>query len=333
MPSHWTTVVPLLISRFSTPVLFPKAAKLQANEDQAAKAKSVHSGPTNIMSVDVEDYFHAEAFSDIVARSNWDSYPSRVERNTKKLLELFALHQIEATFFILGWVAERFPHLVSEIADAGHEIACHSYWHRLIFKLERKEFREDTRRAKDVIEQAAGRQVYGYRAPTYSIVADSLWALEILSELEFTYDSSIFPIRHDTYGIPDAPRFPFRINTAGGVLTEYPITTFRFWGNRNWPVGGGGYLRILPWWYTETGVKRTQQEGLPLIVYVHPWEIDPDQPRMRGRLRSRFRQYTNLSRTYGRLDKMLRELSFTSFRNSGLDKAASEGAFPTVRPM
>jgi len=285
---------------------------------------------TNVMTVDVEDYFHAEAFSDVVDRSHWDSYPSRVVRNTKMLLDLFAKHRIEATFFILGWVAERFPSLVAEIAAAGHEIACHSYWHRLIFKLERKEFREDTRRAKDVVEQAAGRRVNGYRAPTYSIVADSLWALDILSELEFTYDSSIFPIQHDTYGIPQAPRFPFRVHTAGGELMEYPISTFRFWGSRNWPVGGGGYLRILPWWYTRLGVERTQKEGLPVIAYVHPWEIDPDQPRISGRLRARFRHYTNLSCTYGRLDRMLRKASFTSFRNSGLDKAELDQALPVL---
>jgi polysaccharide deacetylase family protein (PEP-CTERM system associated) len=285
---------------------------------------------TNVMSVDVEDYFHAEAFSDVVNPSNWNSYPSRVERNTKRLLDLFAEHQIEATFFILGWVAERFPGLVAEIAAAGHEIACHSYWHRLIFKLERKEFREDTRRAKDAIEQAAGCRVEGYRAPTYSIVADSLWALDILSELEFTYDSSIFPIQHDTYGIPHAPRFPFRIHTAGGELMEYPISTFRFGGSRNWPVGGGGYLRILPWWYTRIGIGRAQTEGLPIIAYVHPWEIDPDQPRIAGRLRSRFRHYTNLARTFGRLDRMLGERQFTSFRNSGLDKAEPERTLPNL---
>jgi len=286
--------------------------------------------PFNVISVDVEDYFHAEAFSDVVGPSNWDSYPSRVERNTKRLLDLFAKHQVEATFFILGWVAERFPGLVADIAAAGHEIACHSYWHRLIFKLERREFREDTRRAKDAVEQAAGCRVQGYRAPTYSIVADSLWALDILSELEFTYDSSIFPIRHDTYGIPHAPRFPFRIATAAGELMEYPISTFRFGGSRNWPVGGGGYLRILPWWYTQIGLGRAQKEGLPIIAYVHPWEIDPEQPRIAGRLRSRFRHYTNLARTYGRLDRMLGERQFTSFRNSGLDKSEPARTLPNL---
>lgn len=283
------------------------------------------------MSVDVEDYFHAEAFSDVVNRAEWNSYPSRVERNTKRLLELFAAHQVKATFFVLGWVAERFPNLISEIAAAGHEIACHSYWHRLIFKLDRNEFFEDTSRAKDVIEQALGAQVYGYRAPTYSVVEKSMWALDVLAELEFTYDSSIFPIRHDVYGIPDAPRFPFRINTAAGDVMEFPITTFRLWGNRNWPVGGGGYLRVLPWWYTQAGIQRAQKEGLPVIVYVHPWEIDPEQPRISGRLFSRFRHYTNLSRTYSRLDTMLRELTFSSFRDSGLAEVVRESPLPGAR--
>jgi polysaccharide deacetylase family protein (PEP-CTERM system associated) len=281
------------------------------------------------MSVDVEDYFHAEAFSDVVDRSEWDSYPSRVQPNTERLLDLFAAYNVKATFFILGWVAERFPKLVSAIAEAGHEVACHSYWHRLIFKLERDDFYQDTANAKDVIEQAAGCNVCGYRAPTYSIVAKSMWALDVLVENGFTYDSSIFPIRHDTYGIPGAPRFPFRIQTPAGSLIEYPISTFRSWGSHNWPVGGGGYLRILPWWYTQAGVERIQKEGLPLIVYVHPWEIDPDQPRISGRLRSRLRHYTNLSRTYERLDKILQELTFTSFRESGLAEAAREKSCPS----
>jgi len=276
------------------------------------------------MSVDVEDYFHAEAFSDVVSRSDWSSYPTRVEQNTRRVLELFERHGVRGTFFVLGWVAEKFPGLIREIADAGHEIACHSYWHRLIFKLDPKEFNDDTCRAKNVIEQAAGGEVYGYRAPTYSIIGKSIWALDVLAELGFTYDSSIFPIRHDTYGMPYAPRTPFRIQTTAGELTEYPITTFRIWGSRNWPVGGGGYLRILPWWYTEAGIRRAQSEGLPLIVYVHPWEIDPEQPRISGRLRSRLRHYTNLSRAYDRVDKLLSSFQFTSFRESSLGEHIGE---------
>jgi polysaccharide deacetylase family protein (PEP-CTERM system associated) len=273
--------------------------------------------PRDVVSVDVEDYFHAEAMAPVVQRSEWDKYSCRVEGNTQRLLDLFASHQIQATFFVVGWVAERYPSLVREIASRGHELACHSYWHRLIYKLNPTDFRQDTQRAKDVIEQISGQAIYGYRAPTYSIVASSLWALEILAELGFTYDSSIFPIHHDRYGIPSAPRAPFRIKTPAGPLMEYPLTTFRIW-NRSMPVAGGGYLRLLPRWYTRFGISRARREGLPIIAYVHPWEIDPGQPRLPVTLTSRLRHYTNLSKTYARLSDMLREGTFTSFRESGL---------------
>lgn len=278
----------------------------------------------NIMSVDVEDYFHVEAFADVVSRENWDAYSSRVEPNTRRLLDLFAADQIQATFFILGWVADRYPALVREISSAGHEVACHSYWHRPIYKLDAPTFRADTRQAKDVIEQVAGQKVVGYRAPTYSITSSSLWALDVLAELGFQYDSSIFPIHHDRYGIPDAPRFPFRIVTQSGPLVEYPLTTFRLWGAHNLPVGGGGYLRLLPEWYTRLGLRRAQTEGLPVVAYIHPWEIDPEQPRIPGRLGSRLRHYTNLGKTYTRLSTMLREQHFTTFQNSGWDATVSE---------
>ena len=279
------------------------------------------------MSVDVEDYFHAEAFADVVRRSQWDTYTSRVEPNTKRVLDLFSQYQVRATFFVLGWVAERFPQLVREIAACGHELACHSYWHRPVYRLELEEFRSDTREAKDAIEQAAGHRVYGYRAPTFSIVLRSLWALDVLRELGFAYDSSIFPIHHDRYGIPHAPRFPFRLMTPSGPLVEYPITTFRIWGKHNFPVGGGGYLRILPMWYTHLGLHRAQQERLPLITYIHPWEIDADQPRLPGRLSARLRHYTNLSKTYERLAVLLRARKFTTFQDSGAAALAPEFAF------
>lgn len=277
---------------------------------------------TNIFSVDVEDYFHVEAFSDIVDRDAWTNYALRVEPNTRRILDLLDEHQVQATFFILGWVAERLPHLVREIATRGHELACHSYWHRLIYKLSPEEFAADTRRAKDVIEQAAGQPVFGYRAPSYSVTRKSLWALEILIESGFTFDSSIFPIRHDVYGIPDAPRAPFQLATPSGQLTEYPITTFRAGFGPNLPVGGGGYLRLLPFWYTRLGALRAAAENVPLIAYVHPWEVDPDQPRLPGRPRSRLRHYTNLSRMHDRLDALLRLGRFTSFAKSGLGEGA-----------
>lgn len=277
---------------------------------------------SNVFSVDVEDYFHVEAFSDVVDRSKWDTYPSRVEANTKKLLDLADELHLRGTFFILGWVADRFPALVRDIVDRGHEPACHSYWHRLIYNLTPAEFREDTRQAKDVIEQAAGMPVYGYRAPSYSVTAQSLWALDILSEEGFLYDSSIFPIHHDIYGIPEAPREPFRLQTAHGELIEYPISTFRMLGRHNFPVGGGGFLRILPFWYTMLGYRKIQREKLPLIIYVHPWEIDPRQPHLSGRLKSRLRHYTNLSKTFSRLSRLLQSGQFSGFQNSGLTATA-----------
>jgi polysaccharide deacetylase family protein (PEP-CTERM system associated) len=272
----------------------------------------------NVFSIDVEDYFQVEAFSDVVSRGRWDQYPRRVEENTRRLLDLLGEFHVTATFFVLGWVAERSPALVREIVAAGHEVASHSYWHRLIYDLSPAEFREDTHRAKDAVEQAAGRPVFGYRAPSFSITRRSLWALSILAECGFQYDASIFPIHHDVYGMPDAPRAPFRVSTPSGELIEFPATTFQILGHYRLPVGGGGYLRILPFWYTRLGLERAAGEGLPLIVYVHPWETDPDQPRLGGRLRSRLRHYTNLDKTCARLRALLRGGGFASFEESGL---------------
>jgi polysaccharide deacetylase family protein (PEP-CTERM system associated) len=276
----------------------------------------------NVFSVDVEDYFQVEAFADVVPRERWDGYTSRVVDNTRRILDLLDVRQVTATFFVLGWVAERNPELVRDIASRGHELACHSYWHRLIYKLTPSEFEFDTRRAKDVIEQAAGCAIYGYRAPSYSVTSRSLWALEKLVEAGFTYDSSIFPIRHDVYGIPNAPRAPFRMTTPSGSLVEYPITTFRLGAGPNFPVGGGGYLRLLPFWYTRIGFQRARAENLPLIAYIHPWEVDPGQPRLPGRAKSRLRHYTNLSRTHDRLEALLDLGEFSSFANSDLAHGA-----------
>jgi polysaccharide deacetylase family protein (PEP-CTERM system associated) len=268
--------------------------------------------------VDVEDYFHVEAFSGIVDRQQWDSYPSRVEANTMRLLDLFDEIGVKATCFVLGWVAERQPKLVAEIVRRGHEPACHSYWHRMIFRLTPQEFRDDTIRAKQCIEQAAGQSVFGYRAPTFSITEKSAWAPDILAETGFTYDSSIFPVKHDKYGVPHAPREPFRLETPSGPLTEYPMTTFRLPVGPNLPVAGGGYLRIFPYWYTSMGVRRAWKEGLPVITYVHPWEIDPEQPRMNAGWKSRLRHYTNLSKTGERLRALVELGGFSSFRDSGI---------------
>lgn len=278
----------------------------------------------DVISVDVEDYFHAESLASVVRPADWHTLPSRVEANTDRILELFAEAQVHATFFVLGWVAERQPALVRKIVACGHELACHSYRHRLIYALQTQEFRADSQRAKEAIEQAAGQAVYGYRAPTFSIVTKTLWALDILAELGFTYDSSVFPIHHDRYGIPQAPRFPFRVTTEVGSIVEYPMTTFRFWGTHNFPVAGGGYLRILPWWYTRVGLGRLRKAHLPVIAYVHPWELDPEQPRLNPGFTRRIRHYTNLGKTRERLARLLQNGDFTSFRESGLATMAMD---------
>ena len=282
----------------------------------------------NVISVDVEDYFHVEAFADIIDRAQWDNYAPRVEDNTRRMLDLLDSCGVKGTFFVLGWVAERNPALVREIVARGHEPACHSYWHRLIFKLDPQEFREDTLRAKTVIEQAAGVPVHGYRAPSFSITARSWWALDILAECGFTFDSSIFPIHHDIYGMPDAPRAPFSVETPSGRITEFPMTTFRLFGSQNLPVGGGGYLRMLPLWYTRMGFQRVRTENRPMIVYVHPWEIDPLQPRLTGSWKSRLRHYTNLNQMAGRLRSLLQLGSFTSFQDSALTPLVDPVKFP-----
>lgn len=259
----------------------------------------------------------------MVDRSTWGRYESRVEIGTHRLLDLFDEHGVTATFFVLGWVAERSPRLVRTIAERGHELACHSYWHRLIFDLTPEQFRDDTRLSKSLIEQAGGCAVNGYRAPTCSITNRTLWAFEELAAAGFRYDSSIFPIRHDIYGIPEAPRAPFHVSTRSGDLMEFPLTTFGWAGLPNLPVGSGGYLRMLPFAYTRLGVRRAAAEHLPLITYVHPWELDPEQPRIAGRLKSKLRHYTGLRNAGRKLGRLLGEGGFTSFRDSGLVEAPS----------
>jgi polysaccharide deacetylase family protein (PEP-CTERM system associated) len=268
--------------------------------------------PTHILSVDVEDYFQVEAFSRQVDRKDWDAYPLRVERNTQRLLEIFARHGATATFFFLGWVAERLPRLVREVVAYGHEIACHSYWHRPVYRLDRESFREDTRRAMQVIQDAAGAAVIGYRAPTWSITKDSLWALDILAEEGFRYDSSIFPIRHDLCGIPGAVRVPYAWRHAGGFLFEFPPSTLRLFGV-NLPAAGGGYLRIFPQAFTRLALDRAEREGHPATVYLHPWELDPAQPRLRGSWRSRSRHYTGLAGMEATIRALLKRYRFCSY--------------------
>ncbi|HTF99186.1 MAG TPA: XrtA system polysaccharide deacetylase [Nitrospirota bacterium] len=263
--------------------------------------------------MDVEDYYMVSAFADIVRFDDWGSFESRVERNTHRLLDLFSSHGVRATFFVLGWVAERIPKLVRDIHAAGHEIACHGYNHRLVYDLTPPEFREDIRRAKGTLEGLAGTTVKGYRAASYTIVQRSLWALDVLIEEGFTYDSSIFPIVHDRYGLPTASRFPHRITTGSGSLMEFPPSTVRLFG-QNIPVAGGGYLRLFPLAVTRKAISRiNRDEQQAAVVYLHPWEIDADQPRMQGRLVSRMRHYVNLRSTMPKLAALLQEFKFQEF--------------------
>jgi polysaccharide deacetylase family protein (PEP-CTERM system associated) len=264
----------------------------------------------NAMTVDVEDYFHVSVFDGVVPRSEWESLESRVCRNTERLLDLFDEHRVHATFFVLGWVAERSPSLVRQIVAGGHEVACHSYGHRLVYDLSRTQFRDDVRRAKCVLEAAGGVPVFGYRAPSYSITPKSLWALDVLIEEGFIYDASIFPIHHDRYGIPLSPRHPYTVAREAGTLVEVPASTVRL-GPLNLPIAGGGYFRILPYGWTRWGIDRlNRREERPAIFYLHPWEIDPDQPRLGTSWLGRFRHYRNLNLTESRLRALLRDFRF-----------------------
>lgn len=264
----------------------------------------------NAMSIDVEDYFHVSVFDGLVPRSRWDSMESRVKANTLKLLEIFAEYRVRSTFFVLGWVGKRHPDLVNTIAAAGHEVASHGYAHRLIYDQTPAAFREDVRRAKGILEQAAGRPVAGYRAPSYSITPRSLWALDILAEEGYTYDSSIFPIRHDRYGIPVSGRKPYRIYRGARSLIEVPGSTTKI-GPLNLPVAGGGYFRLLPYWWTRWGISRVNRiERRAAVFYLHPWEIDPGQPHLQAGRLSRFRHYRNIEHTEGRLRQLLTDFKF-----------------------
>jgi len=269
----------------------------------------------NAMSIDVEDYFHVSVFDGIVPRAEWERMESRVVANTTRMLEIFDEFSVRSTFFVIGWVAERHPDLVRAIARRGHEIASHGFAHRLVYDQTPAAFRADVRRAKQLLEDVSGRPVIGYRAPSYSITARSLWALDVLLEEGYQYDSSIFPIRHDRYGIPLSGRQPYAIERTGGTLVEVPGSTTQV-GPLNLPVAGGGYFRILPYWWTRWGIERVNRmERRPVVFYLHPWEIDPEQPRLRAGSLGRFRHYRNLHQTELRLRRLLREFRFDTVEN------------------
>jgi polysaccharide deacetylase family protein (PEP-CTERM system associated) len=271
---------------------------------------------TNFLSIDVEDYFMVSAFADSIKFEDWCRYESRIEHNTHRILDLLNVYGVTATFFVLGWVGKQFPKLVRDIHASGHEIACHGYNHRLIYNLTPAEFRDDTRLAKKILEDITGTPVIGYRAASYSVVKKTLWALDILIEEGFSYDSSIFPIHHDRYGIPEADRFPHRITSGNGTIMEFPPATYNLF-SQNIPIGGGGYLRLFPLLFTMKAIARiNEQENKPAILYLHPWEIDTDQPRLHGRLSSRIRHYINLRSTLPKLMSLLNEFNFKELSTS-----------------
>lgn len=261
----------------------------------------------NVMTVDVEDYFQVAAFAHRIPHHEWERWPCRVEANVDRILALFDEHGVKATFFTLGWVAERHPGLVRRIIDNGHELASHGYGHQRVSELSRQAFRADITRAKALLEDVAGRAVHGYRAPSFSIGAANLWALDELAEAGYRYSSSIYPIAHDHYGMPTAPRFPYRPSRCPAIL-EVPPTTVRLVG-RNLPAGGGGYFRLLPYRLSRWLLQRVNLgEGRPCMFYFHPWELDPGQPRVDGAgVRSRFRHYVNLHRMEAKLRNLLRD--------------------------
>jgi polysaccharide deacetylase family protein (PEP-CTERM system associated) len=283
-------------------------------------------GPINALTIDVEDYFQVSAFAPYIRRDEWDRRECRVERNVGRVLELLAAHGVQATFFTLGWIAERYPQLVREIVAQGHELASHGHGHQRASELDPAAFRDDVSRAKAVLEDVSGRRVRGYRAPSFSIGTTNLWAFDVLAETGHHYSSSVYPIRHDHYGMPDSPRFAYRL--ANGLL-EVPVTTLRLF-NRNLPSSGGGYFRLLPYAVSRWMIgKVNRDDDESAVFYFHPWEIDVDQPRVAGiDARSRFRHYVNI----GRMEQRLRQL-LADFRWGRMDHLFLGGGAASRPPL
>ncbi len=263
---------------------------------------------TNAMTVDVEDYFQVSAFEGCIGRDRWDTMPVRVQKNTERILELFSAHQVKATFFMLGWVAERFPELVKAIVDQNHELASHGYSHFRVTSQTRDEFSNDITRTKKLLEDLSGVEVKGYRAPSYSIGKANLWAHEEIEQAGYLYSSSVYPVKTDLYGFPEAPRYKFKCRDK---LFEIPISTFPL-GKKNIPIGGGGYFRLYPYAFSKWAIQTVnQKEQKPAIFYFHPWEIDTGQPRQKqAGWKSRFRHYLNLGRMESRLTRLLDDFSW-----------------------
>ena len=271
--------------------------------------------PRHVLSFDVEEHFQVAAFWSPLRRQQWDNYESRLEGNVEKILSILSQHGIHATFFVLGWVAQKHQSLVRIIAAQGHEIASHGFGHELITSQTPDFFREDIRKSKFILEDTIGAQVHGYRAPSFTITSETQWALPILVEEGYIYDSSIFPIKHDRYGMPGANPWCHLLETTAGPLWEVPPSTMSA-GPVRIPVAGGGYFRLYPYWILRKLLIRTAREGHSLVMYLHPWELDPDQPRMEGSFVSKFRHYLNLHKTEARLQRLVQDFKFTSIREA-----------------
>lgn len=300
-----------------------------AREDPAAVIAGWRKRPAlapasdaNALTVDVEDYFQVEAFFGVIDRDSWSDRECRIERNIERILGLFAETGARGTFFTLAWIAQRYPHVVRRIVDAGHELASHGCEHRRADAQSRTEFYSDVGRAKSILEDIGGCAVNGYRAPSFSVMRGNLWVMEALAEAGYRYSSSTYPIAHDNYGIPEAPRFAFH-PLPGQPFLEIPVTSLR-WLGRNWPCGGGGYFRLLPYGLNKFALDTVKrQDGRPCVFYFHPWEIDPGQPRVPGApLKSRLRHYTNLDRMEGKLARLLKAFGWKRMDEIFLGSAA-----------
>lgn len=265
----------------------------------------------NAFTIDVEDWFQVSAFAGVIRPQDWDTLECRVERNVDLLLDALDERAVKATFFTLGWVADRYPQMVRRIVRQGHELASHGYGHARIHEMQPRDFRDDVRRAKEVLESISGQEILGYRAPSFSIGPRSLWALDILKDTGHRYSSSIYPIKHDLYGMPDAPRFAHDRN---GLL-EVPASSVR-WLNRNWPASGGGYFRLLPYALSRASLQKiSAQDQQPVVFYCHPWEIDPGQPRVsRAPIKSKIRHYVNQGSMLAKIKKLLADFSWAPMR-------------------
>ena len=322
-PSHWldfnADVVSGTSACSSTEGRASWSDSSQISSPAQSKARTSAKGIPNALTVDVEDYFQVSAFEETVSPADWDSMPHRVEANTMRILELFARYGVKGTFFTLGWVAKRYPGVVKAIAAEGHEVASHGYSHSRINTLSQSEFRNEILRSKSILEDLSGLPVTGFRAPSWTIAASTLWALDVLIECGFSYDSSIFPIYHDIYGMPDANRFLHHMQRESGSIIEFPPTTVRCSVGRrslNIPAAGGGYMRLFPGSVLRRAVRYVnEKEEQPAVLYFHPWEIDPEQPRLQAGWKSRFRHYLNLHRMEDRLKAMLEQFAFAPMKD------------------